>query len=93
METVNEMDGKRYVHYKSWQETHTGLVDANYLETKMTLERCIAIVRKWTDNTPFRGNNHGSRGNILTTENQQAIINDIIEAKMGMYSQKSRSRR
>lgn len=81
METVNEMDGKRYVHYKSWQETHTGLVDANYLETKMTLERCIAIARKWTDNTPFRGNDHGNRGNILTTENPQAIINDVIEIR------------
>ncbi len=49
METVDEIDGKGYVHYKSWQETYTGLVDANYLETKMTLEKCIAIARKWTD--------------------------------------------
>lgn len=34
METVNEMDGKRYVHYKSWQETYTGLVDANFWKPK-----------------------------------------------------------
>ncbi len=26
------------------------------------------------------------RGNILATENQQAIINDVIEVKIGMYS-------
>jgi hypothetical protein len=25
------------------------------------------------------------RGNILATENQQAIINDVIEAKAGVY--------
>ena len=24
-------------------------------------------------------------GNILATENQQAIINDVIEVKMGVY--------
>lgn len=26
METETEMDGKGYVHYKSWQETYPGLV-------------------------------------------------------------------
>ena len=26
-------------------------------------------------------------GNILATENQQAIINDVIEVKMGVYLQ------
>jgi len=25
------------------------------------------------------------RGNILATENQQAIINDVIEVKTGVY--------
>ncbi len=50
METADEIDGKGYVHYKSWQETYTGLVDASYLETQMTLEHCTAIARKWTDN-------------------------------------------
>ncbi len=25
------------------------------------------------------------RGNILATENQQAIINDVIEVKIGVY--------
>ncbi len=28
------------------------------------------------------------RGNILATENQQAIINDVIEVKMGVYLHK-----
>ncbi len=50
METSNEIDGKGYVHYKSWQEAYTGLIDVDYLENKMTLEKCIAIAHKWTDN-------------------------------------------
>ena len=49
METAEEMDGKGYVHYKSWQETYRGLMEASYLES-VTLERCQAMARKWTDN-------------------------------------------
>jgi hypothetical protein len=29
------------------------------------------------------------RGNILATENQQAIINDVIEVKMGVHLHKT----
>jgi len=29
------------------------------------------------------------RGNILATENQQAIINDVIEVKTGVYLYKT----
>ena len=29
------------------------------------------------------------RGNILATENQQAIINDVIEVKKGVYMHKT----
>ena len=29
------------------------------------------------------------RGNILATENQQAIINDVIEVKTGVYLQEN----
>ena len=49
METAEEMDGKGYVHYKSWQETYRVLMEASYLEG-VTLERCQAMARKWTDN-------------------------------------------
>ena len=28
-------------------------------------------------------------GNILATENQQAIINDVIDVKMGVYLHKT----
>ncbi|MBQ9130966.1 MAG: GNAT family N-acetyltransferase, partial [Clostridia bacterium] len=49
METPEEMDGKGYVHYKSWQETYRGLMEGSYLEG-VTLERCQAMARTWTDN-------------------------------------------
>lgn len=49
MQTVDEIDGKGYVHYKSWQETYAGLIDAEYLKN-MTAEKCKAIAHKWTDN-------------------------------------------
>jgi len=29
------------------------------------------------------------RGNILATENQQAIINDVIDVKIGVYLHKT----
>ena len=49
MQTVDEIDRKGYVHYKSWQETYVGLIDSEYLYN-MTEEKCKAIAHKWTDN-------------------------------------------
>ncbi len=46
---VDEIDGKGYVHYKSWQETYEGLIDDEYLKN-MTEEKCKAIAHKWTNN-------------------------------------------
>lgn len=48
MESEAEIEGKAYVHYKSWQETYAGLIDTEYLKG-MTLQKCTAIARKWTD--------------------------------------------
>ena len=45
MESEDEINGKGYVHYKSWHETYTGLIDADYLE-RQTLEKCIATAHK-----------------------------------------------
>ena len=45
MESEAEINGKGYVHYKSWHETYTGLIDADYLE-RQTLEKCIATAHK-----------------------------------------------
>lgn len=49
METAKEIDGKGYVHYKSWQEAYPGLMDAGYLQT-VTEEKCRQIAHKWPDN-------------------------------------------
>lgn len=45
-----DMDGKGYVHWKSWQETYPGLVDAGYL-SRMTLEKCREIAHRRSENT------------------------------------------
>ncbi len=45
MESEDEINGKAYVHYKSWQETYAGLIDAQYL-AGMTLQKFTAIAKK-----------------------------------------------
>lgn len=45
-----DADGKGYVHWKSWQETYPGLVDAGYL-SRLTLEKCQNSAHRWPDNT------------------------------------------
>ncbi len=49
MESEDEINGKAYVHYKSWQETYAGLIDAQYL-AGMTLQKFTAITKKNSDN-------------------------------------------
>lgn len=49
MESEEEIKGKAYVHYKSWHETYTGLVDIEYLKS-ITLESCMKTAYKWPDN-------------------------------------------
>lgn len=49
METEAEIKGKGYVHYKSWHETYTGLIDADYMRG-ITPEKCIEIARRWPEN-------------------------------------------
>ncbi len=49
MESEEEINGKAYVHYKTWHETYTNLVDAAYMES-VTLEKCIKIAHKWPEN-------------------------------------------
>ena len=50
MKTDQEMDGKGYVHWKSWQETYAGLMAPQYLE-RLTLEKCTAWAHQWPQNT------------------------------------------
>ncbi len=49
METDDEIRGKAYVHWKSWQETYPGLMDAAYLAGR-TLEKCEEQAFRWRDN-------------------------------------------
>jgi len=49
METMADMDGKGYVHWKSWQESYAGIVSADYL-SDMSLVKCVDIARRLPDN-------------------------------------------
>ena len=55
---------EQYGPDKSWHETYTGLIDANYLE-RQTLEKCIATAHKWADKKvneiPNCGGKYGKR--------------------------------
>lgn len=50
METEAEMDGKGFVHYRSWQETYARLVDSGFL-AGLSPEKQIAAARKRPENT------------------------------------------
>lgn len=49
MESEDEINGKAYVHYRSWHETYTGLIDGKYMEG-ITIEKCTEIAYQWPDN-------------------------------------------
>lgn len=59
MTTDADMDGKGYVHWKSWQETYTGLLDADFLN-KRSLEACRSMAKRWPDNTLIAKTDQGS---------------------------------
>ncbi|MEN6470538.1 MAG: GNAT family N-acetyltransferase [Clostridiaceae bacterium] len=45
-----DIEGKAYVHWKTWQEAYTGLVDQAYLDG-LSVERSVERARRWPDNT------------------------------------------
>ena len=45
VESESDVQGKGYVHWKSWMETYTGLIDQSFLDTRQTLENCIRMAR------------------------------------------------
>lgn len=49
MVTSEDINGKGYVHWKSWHETYTGLIDPDYLE-RWTLEMCVDRAHRWPQN-------------------------------------------
>lgn len=48
METPEEIEGKAYVHWKSWHEAYTGLVAPDFLAGH-TLEKCTKTAYQWPD--------------------------------------------
>ena len=49
MESDSEIRGKAYVHWKSWQDSYSGLMDQTYLDNH-TIEKCTDIAFRWPDN-------------------------------------------
>jgi len=47
--TTNDAEGKGYVHYQSWNETYTGLVNQDYLNHR-SLDKCIDLAKKHPEN-------------------------------------------
>lgn len=46
----DDYDAKAYVHYRSWKETYTGLMDDRYISS-LTLEKCQSVACRWPHNT------------------------------------------
>lgn len=50
MESNEEIKGKAYVHWKSWQDAYKGIVNQDYLDS-LTQEKCEEIAFKYPNNT------------------------------------------
>ncbi len=48
METEDEIKGKAFVHWKSWQEAYPGMIGKQYLD-RLTIEKCEQIAFNWQD--------------------------------------------
>lgn len=60
METDDEIRGKAFVHWKSWQEAYPGLVDQAYLD-KLTLKKCEDMAYRWP-------------GNLLVAKDHERVV-------------------
>ena len=49
MESDSEIRGKAYVHWKSWQDAYSGLIDRTYLDN-LTIGKCTEMAFRWSDN-------------------------------------------
>ena len=64
MESDDEIRGKAYVHWKSWQEAYSGIVDQRYLDS-LTLEKCEETAYRWPDDM--------SKAKLIPASAQQPI--------------------
>ena len=49
MESGDEIRGKAYVHWKSWQDAYCGLIDQDYLDS-FTIEKCTDMAFRRPNN-------------------------------------------
>lgn len=49
METEEEILGKAFVHWRTWQIAYAGLIPDRYLSDPAFRERCEKNARRWTD--------------------------------------------
>ena len=48
MESAEEIRGKAFVHWKSWQESDAGIVDPGYL-SRLTLDKCEELALRFPE--------------------------------------------
>ena len=48
IETESEVEGKACVHWKTWQEAYSGIVDQSFLDS-LTLQKCLEIASSKKD--------------------------------------------
>lgn len=78
MTTDTDKNGKGYVHWRSWHETYTGLVDPAYME-RMTLEKCTNLAHRWPENTLVAKDGDKVIGFVAYGPYREAAITDLGE--------------
>lgn len=78
MESEEEINGKAYVHYKSWHETYTNLVDSTYMNS-VTLEKCVKMAHKWRENILIAKDGEKVIGFVGYGSSRDAALPDLGE--------------
>jgi ribosomal protein S18 acetylase RimI-like enzyme len=81
--TINDSNGKGYVHYKSWIETYTGLFPDEVME-KITLERSVRLAKEHPENTYVAIVDHKIVGFACYLESRDADLKNAGEI-MAIY--------
>ncbi len=83
METEDEINGKGYVHWKSWQESYKGIVNQEYLDN-LTLDKCVASAHKWPNNVLIAKDGDNVIGFLAYGECRNEDLIDAFEV-MAIY--------
>lgn len=68
MESDSEIRGKAYVHWKSWQDAYSGLIDQTYLDNH-TIDKCTDIAFRWLN----KPDNHLAAKVLIAKENDKVV--------------------